>query len=202
MTTVIRGEKEYLSAEMVIPIPLSPRQLKARSFNQAQLLAQVLRKNLGLPEGKDLLLKVKETKEQVKLSRAERLSNLQGAFVVSQPEVLKDKRVLLVDDVYTTGATAGECTLSLLAAGAREVLVATVASSVEDFYSVGITEEEIRPVRPAEVTVLLREVIKRFPDKAKIIGEGMEDSVELKGSSNFVSCGQAIKLSPDFLALP
>lgn len=202
MTTVIRGEKEYLSAEMVIPIPLSPRQLKARSFNQAQLLAQVLRKSLGLPEGKDLLLKVKETKEQVKLSRAERLSNLQGAFVVSQPEILKDKKVLLVDDVYTTGATAGECTFSLLAAGAREVLVATVASSVESFYSAGITEKEIRPVRPAKVTVLLREVIKRFPDKAKIVGKGMEDSVELKGSGNLVSCGQAIKLSPDFLALP
>jgi ComF family protein len=111
-------------ADLVVPVPLHPRRLKARGFNQALLLAQ------AFPEatlGREVLVRLRHTIPQVGLNPKERRDNVRGAFAVAHPELVKDKTVLLLDDLYTTGATAQECARVLRRAGAREVNVLTVA---------------------------------------------------------------------------
>ncbi|SHJ28585.1 ComF family protein [Desulfofundulus thermosubterraneus] len=112
---------------LVVPVPLSRKRLAARGFNQAECLARELSLTLGWPLV-PVLRKVRETPPQTGLSRADRLSNLSGTFAVV-PDVLPPGRVvLLVDDVFTTGSTARECTRALLASGAAAVYVVTVAA--------------------------------------------------------------------------
>lgn len=111
-------------ADLLIPVPLHPRRLKARGFNQALLLAQ------GFPElplGREVIVRVRHTKPQIGLNPKQRRENVKGAFVVPHPEQVKGKRILLLDDLYTTGATAKECARVLRKAGAQQVEVLTVA---------------------------------------------------------------------------
>jgi len=116
-------------ADLVLPVPLHPRRLQDRGFNQALMLAQGL---ADLPVERDLLIRVRHTRPQVELNPQERRENVKGAFAVSRPERLKGKRVLLVDDLFTTGATARECARALRKAGARQVEIITVARTKED----------------------------------------------------------------------
>lgn len=113
--------------EAVIPVPLHPRRLRERGFNQAELLAREVAAELDLPLLKGVLLRARATPAQASLSREDRLVNLPGAFRARDAEELWGKTVLLVDDVYTTGATAEECARTLLAGGAREVGVLVLA---------------------------------------------------------------------------
>ncbi len=108
----------------VIPVPLSPARSRARGYNQAELLAQ----EVGLPILSDVLIKIKDTPTQVsKKVRQERLKNLEGAFQISDPEKIKDKNIILIDDVTTTGATFSECSRVLKSAGARRVISLALA---------------------------------------------------------------------------
>ncbi|MDN5347771.1 MAG: hypothetical protein PWP65_1335 [Clostridia bacterium] len=136
MAEVLVHEKSFGRPEVLIPVPLAPARLQERAFNQAELLAGSLGAVLGLKVQGDVLSRVWETPPQVGLTRRERLANLRGAFRVLKPVVIRGRGVLLVDDVLTTGATASECARVLLAAGAREVSVITVAT--------GIIEENFR----------------------------------------------------------
>lgn len=116
--------REFAAAgDLVIPVPLHVRRLRERGFNQALLLAQALPGRLL----RDTLVRIRHTQPQTGLSPTARRENVRRAFAVRRPEVVKGKSVLLVDDVYTTGATVRECSRALLAAGAREVRVLTVA---------------------------------------------------------------------------
>ncbi|MCL4502972.1 MAG: ComF family protein [Deltaproteobacteria bacterium] len=111
-------------ADLLLPVPLHPRRLKARGFNQALLLAQ------GFPDrpiGREVLNRVRHTVPQVGLNPKERRNNVKGAFGVSQPETVKGKNILLIDDLYTTGSTVAECARVLRRAGAARVEVLTVA---------------------------------------------------------------------------
>lgn len=112
-------------ADVLVPVPQSIRGLRERGFNQSALISGVYTKASGVGLSLDLLLKGRETPPQTGLSRTERKRNLKGAFYVSGG--LSGERVLLFDDVMTTGATAEECARTLLKAGAGEVYVATVA---------------------------------------------------------------------------
>jgi ComF family protein len=112
------------AADLIVPVPLHPRRLRWRGFNQAILLAQSFP---DLPLGREILVRQRPTLPQVKLSPQERQTNVKGAFVVPDVAAIKDKAVLLVDDVYTTGATVKECALALRRAGAGTVEVLTVA---------------------------------------------------------------------------
>jgi ComF family protein len=112
-------------AELVVPVPLSLGSLRERGFNQTLLIARPLAKRRRLPLERGLLFKKKETPPQSSLSRSARLRNLRGTFAVK--EALDGERILLVDDVITTGATASECARALLRAGASEVCVAALA---------------------------------------------------------------------------
>ncbi|MEJ2672361.1 MAG: ComF family protein [Deltaproteobacteria bacterium] len=111
-------------AGLIIPVPLHPRRLKQRGFNQALLLAKAFPQ---VPVSRDAVVRVKDTVPQVELKPKERRDNVKGAFAVPEPALVKGKNVLLLDDVYTTGATVRECAKVLLRAGARRVEVLTVA---------------------------------------------------------------------------
>lgn len=113
--------------DLVTAVPLYWWRFYRRGYNQAVLLARELRRQ-GLPVAlKRVLVRIRDTRPQVGLSRTARLANVRGAFRVRRPKAVRGRRVLLVDDVMTTGATAETCARTLLAAGARSVTVAVAA---------------------------------------------------------------------------
>jgi ComF family protein len=111
-------------ADLLVPVPLHPRRLRRRGFNQAVLLALAFP---DLPLGRDVLVRRRPTLPQLKLSPEERRTNVKGAFLVPDPAAVAGRNVLLVDDVYTTGATVNECARALNRAGVGRVEVLTVA---------------------------------------------------------------------------
>jgi ComF family protein len=120
---------------LVIPVPLFKRKRRQRGFNQAEVIAHhALRSSaLGsqLELAPDLLVRARDTHSQIGLTDHQRRENLRGAFVVSHPEKVRGREVVLVDDVYTTGSTASECARVLHRAGAAKVWVATVARTLK-----------------------------------------------------------------------
>jgi len=112
--------------QAIVPIPLHWKRMVIRGFNQSELLATELARHLHLPVMK-ALCRNSATAHQARLDAADRLKNLKGVFCVRQPEAWRNRRLLLLDDVFTTGATLTAATLELLAAGAAEVSVITVA---------------------------------------------------------------------------
>lgn len=117
--------------DLIVPVPMDKKKLKERGYNQAFLLARTLAQHTNLSLG-DILLKEKGYADQIGLSKEERLRNLKGAFKTKKDKVqaAKGKRIILVDDVFTTGATAKECSDILMRAGAKEVGVLVVAVSL------------------------------------------------------------------------
>jgi ComF family protein len=121
--------------DLITPVPLHARKQRQRGFNQAWLLLREWQRTTteGRPVlpvdkfRKDLLVRTRMTRSQTTLSRRERLANVRGAFALKDKNEVKGKSVLLVDDVYTTGATVDECARVLMAAGAAGVDVLTVA---------------------------------------------------------------------------
>lgn len=111
--------------ELILPVPLSPARLAERGYNQAWELARWLARRLGVPAHADWLLRLRDTGHQIELSLQQRQGNLRGAFAVEprKLEALRGRQVAIVDDVMTTGATAGELARTLLHAGAAGVQV-------------------------------------------------------------------------------
>ncbi len=116
-------------AEIIVFAPMTAKEVKKRGFNQAELLAQNIGNRLNLPM-LPALEKIKDTSEQKQLKGKEREQNLEDAFVCKFMQI-KGRRILFVDDVFTTGATANQCSKALLLAGAKEVLVLTAAVTPE-----------------------------------------------------------------------
>ncbi len=116
--------------DVLVPVPLHPRRARERGYNQALLLARRLGRAWGVPVAADALLRAVPTLPQADLDAAARRRNVRGAFVVCRPEVIAGRHVVLVDDVLTTGATAGECAGNLYRAGAAAVGVLTVARAL------------------------------------------------------------------------
>lgn len=121
----------------VIAVPLSSRRQRRRGYNQSVLLAdealRVLAKaGWSLKTAHRAMIRVRETESQFGLSSGKRRRNLRGAFVVKDPAAVHGREVLLVDDIYTTGATARECARVLRQAGATRVWVATVARAQKE----------------------------------------------------------------------
>jgi ComF family protein len=132
LAALLRGaleeERPGFHPDLIVPVPLHPGRLRERTFNQALLLAVRLGRNWSVPVPRRLLIRPRSTPPQQGLTADERRRNLRGAFAVRGR--LEGARVLLVDDVLTTGATAGECCRVLLAGGAAEVAVAVLARAV------------------------------------------------------------------------
>lgn len=116
--------------DVVMPVPLHVRRLRWRGFNQAQLLARAIARAAGVPLDPYALRRVRQTLPQVHLNETERRHNVARAFAVVDPRSVRRRRILLVDDVYTTGATVEECSRVLLRAGARHVDVLVLARAV------------------------------------------------------------------------
>jgi ComF family protein len=113
--------------DLILPVPLHPRRLRSRGFNQALCLAAVLARQVRAPLDRFTLRRVRWTASQVGLTARERAANVRDAFAVARPEALRDKCVLLIDDIYTSGSTVNECSRMIIRAGAEAVDVLTLA---------------------------------------------------------------------------
>lgn len=119
-----RAPKDF--SYVLCPVPLHKRRLKARGFNHAEEIAKVLSSALGVPAVSPLA-RIRHTAPQVELKEQERKQNVAGAFRVANSEAVANKKILLVDDVFTTGATMEECAGVLRRAGAKRVWGVVVA---------------------------------------------------------------------------
>jgi ComF family protein len=118
--------------DRIVPVPLHLRRLRERGFNQAVILAREISKRFDIPLDLTSLRREVFTPPQVGLGREERSANVQGAFSARHPERITGRRILLVDDVYTTGSTLAECARVLIRADAESVAVLTLARAVKD----------------------------------------------------------------------
>lgn len=119
-----------IEADLIVPMPLHPSRMRERGFNQAIEIARPLARRCGLPLATDICTRPRETSPQEGLTLLQRHRNLKNAFACSVD--LSGKRILLIDDVVTTGATVGECARTLRLHGAAEIVVAAVARTLLD----------------------------------------------------------------------
>jgi ComF family protein len=122
----VEGGIDPADYDKVVPVPAPPTRRRARGYNQAALLAREMGRLFGLPVDYAALRKPRPTPRQVGLSADERLANLRGSFA-ALPKRVRGLRLIVVDDIYTTGATARECARTLRRAGASRVAAAAVA---------------------------------------------------------------------------
>lgn len=120
-------EARPLSVDVLVPVPLGPRRLRTRGFNQSELLANGLGVVAGLPIATEALIRRRETAQQTALPARRRRQNVANAFTVVDAEAIAGKRLLLVDDVCTTGATLEACASALQAGGGSGVWAVVVA---------------------------------------------------------------------------
>jgi ComF family protein len=135
-----------IDADVIIPVPLHPARLRTREFNQSLLLADQLSRYLSRPVSAGNLVRIAATDPQTTLTRKARLRNLRNAFNIRRPQDLAEKRILLVDDVFTTGTTLNECAKILRKAGAGPVFALTLARTVDT----GLVPDHIAAGSPAQ----------------------------------------------------
>ena len=120
---------------IVVPVPLARAKERSRGFNQAEEIARSFvrcRTGASIQVDTAALIRIRETASQTGLTRLQRRSNLRGAFAVADRDKVRGRDILIVDDVMTTGTTAGECARVLRKAGANQVFVATVARAIKE----------------------------------------------------------------------
>lgn len=139
----------------VIPVPLHKRKQAQRGFNQSEFIAGAALKCLVRRDRFEImtgaLQRTRETGSQIGLTRHQRRENLRGAFAVSDPTAIAGRNILLVDDVFTTGTTASECSRVLRRSGAAHVWVVTVARTLKVSGTFAVTEHESDTNRDAYV---------------------------------------------------
>ncbi len=132
LATAFHGDNPE-GIDFIVPVPLHVKRLRQRGFNQSALISKALACGLHLPVSFHALIRSTWTEPQTRLSREERLQNVRKAFSVPDPSVVKGRGILVVDDVFTTGTTIGECARTLRGAGAARVRVLTVTRAVPDW---------------------------------------------------------------------
>ncbi len=128
--------------DLIVPVPMSNRRLLARGFNHSALIAARLSSQTKIPVERRALRKAKETPPQARLTRVERLKNVRGSFGIKRPENIRDRRILLVDDVATTGSTIAEASRLLIKKGKAEsvdclVLGLRISAGIDSAASTG-----------------------------------------------------------------
>lgn len=135
MAETMGTDPRFSTMEVLIPVPLHPAKRRSRGYNQSELLARGLSRSIGLPLLGKALVRTVNTPTQSRLSLIERVANVGEAFRAKTPGCLRDRRIILVDDVLTTGSTVDACARALLEAGGAEVSVVTVARAAEPGYT-------------------------------------------------------------------
>ena len=113
--------------DLIIPVPMFKTKKLKRGYNQTELLRKNLSKKLELEYLEDVLVKIKENRTQSLVLKNERKQNVKNVFKIENPFYIKNKKIILVDDIYTTGATIDECTKLLKKSGVKEILVLVIA---------------------------------------------------------------------------
>ena len=113
--------------DTIVPVPISKKRKKKRGYNQSELLAKEIAYNTNLVLEKESLYKIKDIVEQSKLNKENRLKNIQGVYELVNKEKLNKKKILLIDDIYTTGSTVNECSKVLREAKPKKIGVLTLA---------------------------------------------------------------------------
>ncbi|MGE0109014.1 MAG: ComF family protein [Bdellovibrionales bacterium] len=121
------GGEFWGQADMMVPVPLHRWRLLKRRYNQAALLARAVARQIKIPVSYDVLQRIRATDSQGHKNRQERYDNLRGAFAVKNSAAVKGRKIVLIDDVLTTGATVDTCARLLKEAGAAQVFVVTLA---------------------------------------------------------------------------
>jgi ComF family protein len=142
LVEVVAREPESLAADVVVPVPLHPARLRERGYNQAELIAHPLARRLNLSCRSELMVRVKPRPAKQKLTRHERWESVRGAYAIRERARVDNLRVLLVDDVLTTGATLDSCARVLRKAGAARVVGLTVARALSDWAVPSWTREQ------------------------------------------------------------
>ncbi|MBQ7572708.1 MAG: ComF family protein [Clostridia bacterium] len=129
MSDFIKDIDDICTADMIVAVPISQERLNERGFNQTQLILDCMKDELSLNYRQDVLIRSKDTEHQSRLSGYERFKNVKDAFLVSGD--VKNMRIVVFDDVYTTGNTMEACAKALIDAGAKEVIALTLAEVVQ-----------------------------------------------------------------------
>lgn len=127
---VLKNEKFFQifqSYDTIIPVPISRKRKKERGYNQSELIAKEIAQILSIKYNNQSLFKTKNIIEQSKLNKEDRQKNIQGVYELHQPQLVEDKKILLIDDIYTTGSTVNECSKTLWQAHPKKIGVLTLA---------------------------------------------------------------------------
>jgi len=124
---LLMDNKPEFSDRLIIPLPLGKRRLKWRGFNQAEEIGKFLAEFWKIPLVSNCLIKIKETVPQIELEEEARKENIKGVFLAANKELIKNRKIILIDDVYTTGSTMEECARVLRYAGAKEIVGIVIA---------------------------------------------------------------------------
>jgi ComF family protein len=130
LAVVVADNSHAFDADIVVPVPLDRGRQLERGYNQAELIARPLARLLGIPFRSYLLLRTRPRPNQLRLTRRERWETVRGAYATHKTAQVDNLRVLLVDDVFTTGATLDACSRALKGAGAARVVGLTVARAM------------------------------------------------------------------------
>ena len=118
---------EIQKYDIIIPIPISKKRLRERGYNQSYLLGKKLANILNIDYCKDCLIKIKDNKPQNSLGQEERKQNVIGVYKIKNAEKIQNKKILLIDDIFTTGSTANECSKMLKQVNVKNVSIFTIA---------------------------------------------------------------------------
>lgn len=127
---ITKNEKIYSflkKYDIILYVPMFKKQEHKRGYNQTYLIAKEIGKTLGVSIEKSNLTKIKDTKKQSTLTKEERKTNVKDAFVIKKPERIVNKKVILFDDIFTTGNTVNECSKVIKMAGTKEIAILTIA---------------------------------------------------------------------------
>lgn len=127
---LLKNEKFFeilKSYDTMIPVPISQKRRKERGYNQSELIAKEIAKRVGIHYNNQCLFKTKNIIEQSKLNKEERQKNIQGVYELHNEKLLQHKKILLLDDIYTTGSTVNECSRILSKAKPKKIGVFTIA---------------------------------------------------------------------------
>ena len=124
---ILLGTEGYVSPDVILPVPLHPKKMRKRGYNQSDYFAQGLANTLKVPVLKSGLQRAENTSSQTKKNRFSRYENMKDMFFVPEIDTLKGKHILLVDDIITTGATLEACSVPLLEVSGTTLSIAGIA---------------------------------------------------------------------------